>query len=385
MATNSNWPRLVAMSVVTRWRSTFSSSIAHFTVILRIATAVKLVSAAPACGSAQHRCLRWRWSASLLSAREPRIDRIALSRITPVIGSHPISPHFVCGHMPPHRPYVPDRAPTLSGADHNALGRMRAGGRFIGYETVEQATTFNNASIAATLAFGPGGGGDDRAAGGNLQGNAGEPGVGFTLDDSPSASSPPPQLADAGAHLEKERRLRETSRRRRPALPGASGRRPPRRRRPLAATAFTWRSRSIRSICSRTLPRSDDIRNGSGTGMMPSLEVIGDPYDRVEKLAERIGRDVYPPRHDLVVGTGRRSGKPARPRRAPRLSPGDDRRLLARAGRRYQDGGGAFGLPVAASLRPGRSVGDLAVERDGTVPGQATRKCRPRSGCSRRR
>ncbi|MGY4410436.1 hypothetical protein ACVWW4_002172 [Bradyrhizobium sp. LB7.1] len=33
MVSTSNWPPLVAMSVVTRWRSTFSSSVTHFTVM----------------------------------------------------------------------------------------------------------------------------------------------------------------------------------------------------------------------------------------------------------------------------------------------------------------------------------------------------------------
>src|SRR6202171_616108 len=33
MVSTSNWPPLVAMSVVTRWRRTFSSSVTHFTEI----------------------------------------------------------------------------------------------------------------------------------------------------------------------------------------------------------------------------------------------------------------------------------------------------------------------------------------------------------------
>src|SRR5216683_167066 len=33
MVSTSNWPPLVAMSVVTRWRSTFSSSVTHFTAM----------------------------------------------------------------------------------------------------------------------------------------------------------------------------------------------------------------------------------------------------------------------------------------------------------------------------------------------------------------
>ncbi|MGY4435947.1 ABC-type transport system involved in cytochrome bd biosynthesis fused ATPase/permease subunit [Bradyrhizobium sp. F1.13.1] len=33
MVRTSNWPPLVAMSVVTRWRSTFSSSVTHLTDI----------------------------------------------------------------------------------------------------------------------------------------------------------------------------------------------------------------------------------------------------------------------------------------------------------------------------------------------------------------
>src|ERR1700735_5427937 len=32
IVSTSNWPPLVAMSVVTRWRRTFSSSVTHFTV-----------------------------------------------------------------------------------------------------------------------------------------------------------------------------------------------------------------------------------------------------------------------------------------------------------------------------------------------------------------
>ena len=33
IVSTSNWPPLVAMSVVTRWRSTFSSSVTHFSVM----------------------------------------------------------------------------------------------------------------------------------------------------------------------------------------------------------------------------------------------------------------------------------------------------------------------------------------------------------------
>src|ERR1700737_4590472 len=33
MVSTSNWPPLVAISVVTRWRRTFSSSVTHFTVM----------------------------------------------------------------------------------------------------------------------------------------------------------------------------------------------------------------------------------------------------------------------------------------------------------------------------------------------------------------
>src|SRR5580704_2721421 len=44
MVSTSNWPPLVAMSVVTRWRSTFSSSVTHFTVMSGFLAVKSLVS-----------------------------------------------------------------------------------------------------------------------------------------------------------------------------------------------------------------------------------------------------------------------------------------------------------------------------------------------------
>src|SRR6202035_1676247 len=45
MVSTSNWPPLVAMSVVTRWRRTFSSSVTHFTVTSGFLAVNSLVSA----------------------------------------------------------------------------------------------------------------------------------------------------------------------------------------------------------------------------------------------------------------------------------------------------------------------------------------------------
>src|ERR1700752_4272692 len=44
MVSTSNWPPLVAISVVTRWRSTFSSSVTHFTVTSGFLAVKSLVS-----------------------------------------------------------------------------------------------------------------------------------------------------------------------------------------------------------------------------------------------------------------------------------------------------------------------------------------------------
>ena len=44
MVSTSNWPPLVAISVVTRWRSTFSSSVTHFTVMSGFLAVNSLVS-----------------------------------------------------------------------------------------------------------------------------------------------------------------------------------------------------------------------------------------------------------------------------------------------------------------------------------------------------
>src|SRR5450756_570212 len=44
MVSTSNWPPLVAISVVTRWRRTFSSSVTHFTVISGFLAVKSLVS-----------------------------------------------------------------------------------------------------------------------------------------------------------------------------------------------------------------------------------------------------------------------------------------------------------------------------------------------------
>src|SRR5882724_3340229 len=44
MVSTSNWPPLVAMSVVTRWRSTFSSSVTHLTVMSGFLAVKSLVS-----------------------------------------------------------------------------------------------------------------------------------------------------------------------------------------------------------------------------------------------------------------------------------------------------------------------------------------------------
>ena len=45
MVSTSNWPPLVAMSVVTRWRSTFSSSVTHLTAMSGFLAVKSLVSA----------------------------------------------------------------------------------------------------------------------------------------------------------------------------------------------------------------------------------------------------------------------------------------------------------------------------------------------------
>src|SRR3984893_5733905 len=45
MVSTSNWPPLVAISVVTRWRRTFSSSVTHFTVTSGFLAVNSLVSA----------------------------------------------------------------------------------------------------------------------------------------------------------------------------------------------------------------------------------------------------------------------------------------------------------------------------------------------------
>src|SRR5260370_40713767 len=45
MVSTSNWPPLVAMSVVTRWRRTFSSSVTHFTVTSGFLAVKSLVNA----------------------------------------------------------------------------------------------------------------------------------------------------------------------------------------------------------------------------------------------------------------------------------------------------------------------------------------------------
>ena len=44
MVRTSNWPPLVAMSVVTRWRSTFSSSVTHLTTMSGFFAVKSLVS-----------------------------------------------------------------------------------------------------------------------------------------------------------------------------------------------------------------------------------------------------------------------------------------------------------------------------------------------------
>src|SRR6266568_4155241 len=184
------------MSVVTRWRSTFSSSVTHFTVMSGFLAVKSLVSP----------CMRIMsplFTVAMVSVSAiagTDIDRMAAPRRAPNDG-------FTVSSQGSRWAYAhalgvcSDQAVTLSRVGWLAL-EDRAGGRFVGYEAVQQAALQrrpDRRDLGRTD-----GGADGQAAGGNLQGDAGEPVVGSAVDDAAlGIEYPADQLADGAqaSHL----------------------------------------------------------------------------------------------------------------------------------------------------------------------------------------
>src|ERR1700730_14204923 len=372
MVMMSNWPPLVAISVVTRWRSTFSSSVTHFTVIsgflavnspvnacMRIMSGLLTVAmvsvvcaiegAEPNRVTAPSRAPRTCFTVTSLVLTLSICPRLAImftpscNVVKDKIGSCGPPWRCIAGGPEPapgaSRFATPRRIRRKKACPGSLLFQDGAGGRLVGDQTVDQ-TSLQRRSDRRNLG-GTDGCADGQGPRGDLRRNAGEAAVGAAVDDMAlGVERPAGQLADRAQshHFQQLLARDETVNMELRALVHLANPDQPQvglgRHRPHLGDRI-YLEHLVALACGRH-------QKWQRHRIMPRLGAVGEPPDGVEATRRTDGREVFDQRYDLMIGAIDRRNPLDRGPHRPAGAERHDGRLLG-AQRRLQNIGGPLG------------------------------------------